>query len=136
VNSYRKTSFMFLLTSKHGQTEAEPLLGSAVGEGRRSARPTPWPRTWPGPCAEPRPARPPSGSGSSSASSHSFSYIDKGQHAANNLAFIRGALILPKISEPFRGKLSVAHGVLDVLVTEVVLKRPGIHTLVCQLVAG
>ena len=33
------------------------------------------------------------------------------------------ALILPKIPEPFRGKLRVSHGVLDVLMPKVVLQR-------------
>ena len=44
--------------------------------------------------------------------------------------------VLPEASEPVRGKLGVAHGVLDVLVAEVVLQRSRIDTLVCQLEAA
>ena len=44
--------------------------------------------------------------------------------------------IHPEIFEPVRSQLSVAGGVLDVPVTEVMLDRAGIPSVVGQLVAG
>ena len=41
--------------------------------------------------------------------------------------------VFPEVSKPIRRKLSVSDGVLDVLVTEIVLQRPSIHTLIGQL---
>ena len=44
--------------------------------------------------------------------------------------------VLPEASEPVWRQLGVAHGVLDVLVAEVMLQRSRIDTLVCQLEAA
>src|SRR6185295_11187914 len=43
--------------------------------------------------------------------------------------------VLPKVPKSLRRKLRISHGVLDVLVAEVVLKGPRIDALVRQLVA-
>ena len=40
--------------------------------------------------------------------------------------------VLPEAPEPVRGKLGVSHGMLDILVAEILLQRSRIDTLVCQ----
>jgi len=40
--------------------------------------------------------------------------------------------LLPEVLEPIRGQLGVAHGVLDVLVAEVGLQRPGVVPCIGQ----
>jgi len=42
-------------------------------------------------------------------------------------------LVLPEIAEPLRRKFTISNRVLDVLVAEIVLQRPCIHTLISQL---
>src|SRR6516162_4276916 len=44
--------------------------------------------------------------------------------------------VLPEASKPVRRQFGVAHGVLDVLVAEVMLQRSRIDPLVCQLEAA
>src|SRR5262249_25443514 len=46
------------------------------------------------------------------------------------------ALVLPKVAESFRGKFGISNRMLDVLVAEIVLQRPGVHALVGQLEPG
>jgi hypothetical protein len=41
--------------------------------------------------------------------------------------------VFPEVSKPIRRKLTVSDGMLDVLVAEIVLQRPSIHTLIGQL---
>ncbi len=45
-------------------------------------------------------------------------------------------LICPKILEPLRAQLRVAYGVMDILVPQVVLDRPGIMPVIGQLETG
>jgi hypothetical protein len=42
-------------------------------------------------------------------------------------------LVLPEIAEPLRRKFAISNRMLDVLVAEIVLQRPSIHTLIGQL---
>jgi hypothetical protein len=42
-------------------------------------------------------------------------------------------LVLPEIAEPFRRKFAISNRMLDILVAEIVLQRPSIHTLIGQL---
>jgi hypothetical protein len=42
----------------------------------------------------------------------------------------RPSLVLPEISEPFGRKFAISNCMLDVLVAEIVLQRPSIHTLI------
>jgi hypothetical protein len=44
--------------------------------------------------------------------------------------------VLPEIAEPIGSEFSISYRVLDVLVAEVMLQRPGIHSLVGQLESG
>ena len=46
------------------------------------------------------------------------------------------ASVFPKVIKPLAGKLCVAHRVLNVLVTEIMLDRARVVTLVGQLVTG
>ena len=55
---------------------------------------------------------------------------------ACNQEWTSSGSIHPEIFEPVRSQLSVAGGVLDVPVTEVMLDRAGIPSVVGQLVAG
>jgi hypothetical protein len=43
------------------------------------------------------------------------------------------SLILPEIAKPFGRKFAISNRMLDVLVAEIVLQRPSIHTLIGQL---
>jgi hypothetical protein len=43
------------------------------------------------------------------------------------------SLVLPEISEPLGRKFAIPNSMLDVLVTEIVLQRPSIDTLISQL---
>jgi hypothetical protein len=42
-------------------------------------------------------------------------------------------LVLPEIAEPLGRKFAISNRMLDVLVAEIVLQRPRIHTLIGQL---
>jgi hypothetical protein len=44
-----------------------------------------------------------------------------------------GLLILPEVLEPFRRELGVSDGVLNVLVPQIVLKRPRVLTIIGEL---
>jgi hypothetical protein len=43
------------------------------------------------------------------------------------------SLVLPEIAEPLGRKFAISNRVLDVLMAEIVLQRPRIHTLIGQL---
>jgi len=45
-------------------------------------------------------------------------------------------LVLPEITEPLGRKFAISNRMLDVLVAEIVLQRPSIHTLIGQLEPG
>ena len=49
------------------------------------------------------------------------------------LVFRADSLVLPEIAEPLGRKFAISNRMLDVLVAEIVLQRPSIHTLTGQL---
>src|ERR1700745_3399917 len=53
--------------------------------------------------------------------------------AGTVLANAPSPLVLPEISKPFGRKFAISNRMLDVLVAEIVLQRPRIHTLIGQL---
>jgi hypothetical protein len=53
--------------------------------------------------------------------------------AGTGLANAPRSLVLPEIAEPLGRKFAIPNRMLDVLVAEIVLQQPRIHTLIGQL---
>ena len=51
-------------------------------------------------------------------------------------AYPRAPSVAPEIAEPIRRQLGIANGVLNALMAQVVLKRPGVAPVIGQLVAA